>query len=63
MNLGDAYEQEGKMDEEVKKNILKPVGSCKTCKKYKRSQGSPKVVLTKAKDFNQIITLDWKQMK
>ena len=61
INLRHAYE--GKMDEKVRKNIKKAVDSCKTHKKYKISQWSPNVVLTKATDFNEIIMLDLKQMK
>ena len=49
------------MNDTVRKSIKKVIESCDVCKKYKRSQGKPKVTLTKVTDFNQIVTMDLKQ--
>ena len=44
------------------KNIKRTVEACKICKQYKRSQGTTKVALTAVTDFNQVVTMDLKQM-
>ena len=38
----------------MRKAIKKVVGTCGVCQKYKKSQGKPRVALTKVTDFNQI---------
>ena len=45
----------------MRKSIKKVIETCCVCQKYKKSQGKPKVSLTKVTDFNQIVTIDLKQ--
>ena len=60
-NLLHAYRNAAKLTSKVRQSIKNAVDSCEICRKYKRSQGTPKVALPKVVDFNQIVTLDLKQ--
>ena len=60
-NMLHAYRNAGKLNDGVRKSVKKVIESCNVCKKYKRSQGKPKVTLTKVTDFNQFVTMDLKQ--
>ena len=62
-NMLHAYRNAGKLTDTVRKSIKKVIETCDVCKKYKKSQGKPKVSLTKVTDFNQIVTMDLKQFK
>ena len=54
LNLAHDYLQVGKVYENVRKDIKISTGSCKICKKYKRSQGTPKVSLMKVMDLTRL---------
>ena len=56
-----AYRNAGKLTKEMRETIEEVCENCNICKKYKRSQGTPKVALPIVSDFNQIVTLDLKQ--
>ena len=58
-----AYKNAGKLTQTVHKSIKEVIEKCNVCQKYKKSQGTPKVALTKVTDFNQIVTLDLKQFE
>ena len=60
-NMLHAYQNAGKLTDTVRKAIKKVIETCGVCQKYKKSQGKPKVSLTKVTDFNQIVTIDLKQ--
>ena len=58
-----AYEYSGiKLDRGVKTLIEKVVDDCNVCKEFKRSLARPKVALPKLNDFNQVVTLDLKDI-
>ena len=46
-----------------KKMILKFLDKCEVCKKHKRSPPRPKVGLPKAKDVNEVVSIDLKILK
>jgi hypothetical protein len=60
-NLLHAFSNAGILTDEVHQNIEDVVVTCKVCQKYGKSLGTPKVYLTKATDFNQIVSMDLKQ--
>jgi hypothetical protein len=46
-----------------KKLLLQFLDQCEVCKKYRRSPSSPKVGLPKAKDVNEVVSMDLKILK
>ena len=61
-NLIHAYRNANLITPAVVKTIKDVVRRCKICEKMKRSMSKPKIALPKAQDFNQIVTLDLKEM-
>ena len=57
-----AYQNAGVLTDGGRRVIKRVIDSCKICKKFKRSSGTPKVALPKPVDFNEIVALDLKQM-
>ena len=53
-NLLHAFRNANRLDKDVRKIIKRVVEGCKVCKKFKKSQGKPKVSLPIMTDFNQI---------
>ena len=58
--LNYAYRNAGKMTPQVRKWIDKVVRTCKVCKRNKKSNSKPSVVITRATDFNSIVAVDLK---
>lgn len=46
-----------------KKHVLKFLEKCEVCRKYKRTPSRPKVGLPKAKDVNDVVSIDLKILK
>ena len=61
-NMLYAYRNAGVLTDGGRRVIKRVIDSCKICKKFKRSSGTPKVALPKPVDFNEIVALDLKQM-
>ena len=57
-----AYCNAGILTEGGRKVIKRVINSCKVCKKFKKSLGTPKNAIPKPVDFNEIVALDLKQM-
>jgi hypothetical protein len=45
------------LNDVVRRTIEDVVTTCKVCQKYGKSQGTPKVSLTKVSDFNQVLSM------
>ena len=58
-----AYNNAGLVNHEVGKRIKRVVNDCKICKKFMKSVCKPRVTLPKSTDFNQVVTMDLKQME
>ena len=54
LNLNHAYEQAGKSDLQVKRNIKETIQNCNIFKKYKRSQGILKVAIRDHREIHQV---------
>ena len=61
-NLIHAYKTADLLTPSLKKTVKRVVDDCKTCQKYKKSVPWPQSTLPKASNFNQIVTLDLKEM-
>ena len=61
-NLIHAYRNANLISPTLVKTIKDVVRRCKVCAKMKKSMPKPKLALPKAQDFNQIVTLDLKEM-
>ena len=61
-NLMHAYKTADLLTPSLKKTVKRVVDDCKTCQKYKKSVPRPQSTLPKASNFNQIVTLDLKEM-
>ena len=57
-----AYRNAEMLTAEARKNIKEVVSNCKVCVKYRKSLVKPKVALPKVTDFNEVVTVDLKQM-
>ena len=57
-----AYKNAELLTAEARKNIKEVVSNCKVCVKFRKSLVKPKVALPKVTDFNEVVTLDLKQM-
>ena len=56
-----AYRNAAKLNPETRKVMKRVCNECKVCSKFKKSQGRPKVAVSKSTDFNQVVTMDLKQ--
>ena len=61
-NLIHAHKIENIVTPELKNTIKRVVSDCKICQKFKKSVPRPKTSFPKATDFNQIVTLDLKEI-
>ena len=57
-----AYENAGKLDTETRKLIDEVVEKCEICKTNSRSKSKPTVAISKATDFNSIVSIDLKSI-
>ena len=57
-----AYTNAGLICPEVMTRIKRVVNDCKICQKFMKSVCKPRVTLPKSTDFNQVVTMDLKQM-
>ena len=61
-NLLHAYKVADLLTPELKTTVNRVVKDCKICQKFKKSVPRPQVTLPKSTDFNQIVTLDLKEI-
>ena len=55
-----AFSNAGKMTPQVRKWIDRVVRTCKICKKNRKSNSKPTVVIPRATDFNSVVEVDLK---
>ena len=61
-NMLHAYKLANLLTPDIRKIVSRVIDDCKICQKFKESVPWPKLTLQKATDFNQIVTLDLKEM-
>ena len=63
VNLIHAYKVANLLTPKLKSTIKRVVDDCKICQKFRKSVPRPKTSLPKSTDFNQIVTLDLKEIQ
>ena len=56
------FRHSAKSDRDTKVLVEKVIDSCKVCQENKKTQSKPKVAFNKSTNFNDVVTLDLKDM-
>ena len=57
-----AFRNAGKLDEETRQLINEVIDRCEICKKSSRSKSKPSVAISRATDFNSVVSFDLKSI-